>query len=119
MRRHWNHHAASNVQPVPEDNTSEYVHAQVAVWADTGVLIHPEMALEIAAWRQEGDNAFAQFASTGTITEGLLDEIRAEIREDKRNWEGRDRWLRNWRDSRRNLVALHALCAYVEAAEPN
>ena len=88
------------------------------MWTDTGVLIHPEVALEIAAWRQTPRNAFAQFASTGTITDHLLDEIRAEIREEKRNWEARDRWLRSWRESRQNLIALHALCAYVEAAQP-
>ena len=81
MRTTVNHTPPAEMQPMPADNTSEYAMAQVALWAGgsggrrTGVLIHTQTAMEIAAWWQSpGPDgiAFAVFASTGTVTDDLL-----------------------------------------------
>lgn len=82
MRHKINHEWPDDVQPMPEDNTSEYVNAQVAAWRRLGVLIHPQVAMEIASWWHGmiGYPAdFAQFSHTGTITGDLLTAIDREI----------------------------------------
>ena len=82
MRRRWEHTAPPVTQPEPADNTTEHVEAQVRRWTATGVLVHPESALEIAAWWQSpGSDGidFAVFASSGQITEDLADAIEREV----------------------------------------
>jgi len=113
MRKHWDHHASDTTQPTPEDNGSADVEAQVGVWVSTGVLIHAEIAMEIAAWwhapRSEG---FTPFSHKGTVTPELVPEIRSEIK-----WLAAD----STEDSeaiRTNIRDLCALWAYVDGATP-
>lgn len=117
MRHKINHEWPDDVQPMPEDNTSVYVNAQVAAWRRLGVLIHPQSAMEIAAWWQ-GPNGygedFAAFQSTGTITGDLLDAIDSEVPQYVAGLqEGTGSTLEN-SDC---LAALHALRAYVVAVQ--
>jgi hypothetical protein len=113
-------HAPSvETQPCPPDNTTEHVMRQVRTWAgwqNTPVpvvppfIIHPESAMEIAAWYAMPRNAFAVFASTGTITDDLAGEVQAEIDEVK-GYQPTDV------ESRESHSALRALLAYVQACE--
>jgi hypothetical protein len=82
MRKVWNHATPVPTQPCPENNTSTLIAEQVAWWfcGPDSVLIHPEVAMEIAAWWDSFSNhGLHTFATTGTITETLLDEINAEL----------------------------------------
>jgi len=76
MRMYGTHYVPRTHQAMPADNTSTFVYQQVRVWVDTGVLIHPEMAWEIAAWystpgRGPGQ-AFTHLEATGRM---LFDEL--------------------------------------------
>lgn len=140
MRGKAKHVPAVGTQPCPWDNTSRYVTAQVQAWARSlpgptvghptpydGLLIHPESAMEIAAWWHAPGNAFAPFASTGTITEGLAEEIENNIQgftelnhdflgvdypREKGGWVSGD--LGTPEENKREL---RALLAYVQACE--
>lgn len=76
MRGIGNHIPPATTQPVPPDNTSRHVDAQVAVWEATGVLVNCESAREIAAGYQDPRrDSYAPFASTGTITKDLIADL--------------------------------------------
>jgi hypothetical protein len=110
MRGIGNHTPPAQYQPVPLDNTSDYVRAQVLMWArgsDTDMLIHPEIAREIAAWWAMPNNALATFATTGRITDQLAEDIAEELQELLASREETDL---------RDHDALMALLAYVRAA---
>lgn len=82
MRNTWNHTAPSAIQPEPADNGSAAVTRQVAAWRATGVLIHPESAMAIAAYWQAPTGYgydFLRFAQSGDITDDLADAMNAEI----------------------------------------
>ncbi len=77
MRKYWKHITPAGTQDCPPDNTAEHVKAQVGVWfTNPRRLIHPEIAMEIAAW-WHGPNqpGLTAFSHTGTITPELLPEI--------------------------------------------
>ncbi|MFC6022972.1 hypothetical protein ACFP2T_43335 [Plantactinospora solaniradicis] len=79
MRGKWNHLEPRDTQPIPADNTSEYVRKQVALHRQTGKLIHPEVAMEIAAWHHSPQSpGITAFASSGTILVSLVPEIERE-----------------------------------------
>lgn len=70
MRGRWDHEAPEGHQPLPLNNTSRYIYAQVSRWLRTHEPLHPEVAMEIAAWwhgpgRQ--DTAITAFASHGDV----------------------------------------------------
>lgn len=100
MRSGWKNTPAE-YQPLPADNTEEYVDQQIAEWQRTGTLIHPEIAMEIAAWYHAPDSPFSALSHQCLIVEGLWEEI-----EDLRTGGGID-------DNR----FMSALQAYVEACE--
>lgn len=79
MRSTVNHIAPAVMQPEPNDNTSIEIIRQTDTFYGTGVLIHTQSAMEIASWYQTPRNAFAPFASTGTIEFELRNEIQREI----------------------------------------
>jgi hypothetical protein len=79
VRRTWNHQPPEFTQPVPADNTSTYIEAQTETWRQTGRPVHPEVAMEIAAWWHAPNNALSAFSHTGTVTNTLIDEIGAEL----------------------------------------
>lgn len=115
MRNGWNHFAPRNMQPLPADNTSEYVWDQVAVWRDHETLIHTQIAMEIASWWQDGGNSFAQFASTGTITEDLLVDVKECIRDWEKDLSRPFPVSADIEKTRRDLQVLRALRVYLEA----
>lgn len=78
MRPTVNHRPPAITQPEPADNTSEFVAAQLTEFRRNGKLVHTQIAMEIASWYATGDNAIAQFASTGTLAEDLLAEVDRE-----------------------------------------
>jgi len=104
MRNRWNHTAPANTQPCPEDNTTVYIAEQVERYHhDHAQLLHPEAAMEIAAWWHGPSNpGFTAFSHTGTITADLFTELRAELAK-ARGSDARD---------------LDALSAYVHACRP-
>lgn len=70
MRNRWDHEAPEDHQPCPRDNTSRYVYAQVFRWQRTDEPIHPEVAMEIAAWWHgpgRRDTAITAFSHTGAV----------------------------------------------------
>lgn len=70
MRRRWDHEAPEDHQPCPLDNTERYVYAQVSRWLRAGELVHPEVAMEIAAWWHGPgrlDTAITAFSHTGCV----------------------------------------------------
>lgn len=70
MRRRWDHEAPEGHQGAPRGNTTRYVYAQVSRWLRTDELIHPETAMEIAAWWHGPgrlDTAVTHFSHTGTV----------------------------------------------------
>lgn len=70
MRNRWDHEAPEGHQPVPADNTSRYIYAQVSRWLRTDEPIHPEVAMEIAAWWHGPgrlDTAVTYFSHSGTV----------------------------------------------------
>jgi hypothetical protein len=79
VRRTWHHQPPATTQHAPADNTDPYVAAQIEAWQRGGSLIHPEAAMEIAAWWHAPDTALAAFSHTGTITDSLVAEIDAEL----------------------------------------
>jgi hypothetical protein len=79
VRCTWHHQPPATTQPVPADNTRIYVDAQAETWRQTGRPVHPEVAMEIAAWWHAPDNALSAFSHTGTITDTLIGEIDAEL----------------------------------------
>ncbi len=81
MRGKWNHTTPDRVQLCPVDNTSSYIDTQVDRYhADNRRLVHPETAMEIAAW-WHGPNhpGLSAFSSTGTVTDELLPEVDREL----------------------------------------
>lgn len=116
MRGKWNHGQPERVQGQPADNTSAYVMAQVGVWQQCARYlvpedvdhIHPESAMEIAAWYQAPGNGFAVFTGNGTLPFGFKEEIQREI-EKVRGFQPGDT------ESAESLTALRALLAYVYA----
>lgn len=81
MRTTINHTGPSATQPMPIDNTGNHVQSQVFNYAVSGKLIHVQSAMEIAAWHQSpGDGiGMERFASTGTITDALLEDLDATL----------------------------------------
>ncbi len=73
MRGIGNHTPPAVMQLMPPDNTSLYVWHQVAEWAATGIVVHSEIAREIAggyATSAKGIGmAFTTFSTTGMIVE--------------------------------------------------
>lgn len=70
MRGRWDHVSPEGHQDTPRDNTSRYVYAQVSRWLRTDELIHPEIAMEIAAWWHspaQRDTAITMFAGRGYV----------------------------------------------------
>lgn len=108
MRSTINHTAPRGLQSCPADNTSAYVSAQVRHWSVTGTLIHTQSAMEIASWWHTPNNAFAPFASTGTIVDDLAWDIGKAIEAANRADATHDR-------PTDGADALHALNAYVMA----
>lgn len=143
MREVWFHEAPKRHQTEPADNTSRYVLAQVNLWAaqrqrmaccdsaigpgcehmrglpvDAGVLIHPESAMEIAAWWQGGDDyCVTVFASTGHITPGLVRELKGLIGLWEKDLRRPGPVSGSREETVQNLLALRALLAYVEASD--
>lgn len=124
MRGKWNHVSPPTHQIEPDDNTTKYVMAQVCNW-DFGdstegwnaLVIHPEAAMEIAAWWQAPGNAFSVFASTGTLGDGQ--DLTAEIQQAMRDNDNRTLGWLTGEDRARHGMALRALLAYVEACNLN
>lgn len=80
MRNRWDHVSPEDHQQRPIDNTSRYVLAQVSRWDRTYELVHPEIAMEIAAWHHSPayrDRAITAFASHGEV---MLDDLVREVR---------------------------------------
>lgn len=76
MRGNWKHDEPRVTQECPEDNTSRECWQQIREWKVTGTPVHPEVAMEIAAWWQGPQwPAITMFASTGTIDDALLSEL--------------------------------------------
>lgn len=101
MRNKWNHTPPAHVQRCPADNTSSYIGTQVDRYhTDSRRLIHPETAMEIAAW-WHGPNhpGLTAFSSTGTVTDDLLPEIDRELTgatgDDRRDLEALTAYVRN------------------------
>lgn len=70
MRGRWDHEAPEGHQPCPRDNSTRYVYAQVSRWLRTGEPVHPEVAMEIAAWWHApcvDGTSIAVFASHGDV----------------------------------------------------
>lgn len=119
MRGIGQHVPPINMQSRPEDNTSKYCIDQINAWSneDPTVLIHTEIAREIASWYQssgiQGHN-FSAFASSGKIfNPGLQFSI---LREIDNHMDGIESDLHN-HDSivqhNAGVRALLALMAYV------
>lgn len=111
MRGRWNHTGPEVTFKCPSDNTSGHVMAQVRAWSgnpplNKGVPVHPEIAMEIAAWHQAPGNGFAVFTGTGTLPFGFKEEIQREIEEVRQACDT---------ESAESLLALRALLAYVYA----
>jgi hypothetical protein len=71
VRRRWDHESPEGHQPRPRDNTTRYVYAQVSRWLRTDEPIHPEVAMEIAAWYHSParrDTAITAFADHGAVS---------------------------------------------------
>jgi len=79
MRGKQDHQPPARTQQEPLDNTSNYIAEQIEVWRKTGQLIHPETAMEIAAWWQMPSNSFSQFASTGHIASDLIQTVKDQM----------------------------------------
>lgn len=79
MRGTWRHQPPDTTQPAPADNTGDHVAAQVDAWHHGNGLLHPETAMEIAAYWQVPGSALAAMACTGTITHDLVAEIDVEL----------------------------------------
>lgn len=110
MRQTVNHTPPASTQPEPADNTSHHIQLQVSHWQATGELIHPQTAMEIAAWYASPstmDESFTVMGQTGTITPDLADDITGEIDrlEDDASLD----------EDGTNLPALQALAAYISA----
>ena len=127
MRGKWIN-APAHHQDCPADNTDEYCWDQTRVWAQSGGTdhVHPEIAMQIASyWHSpsQRDEAITVFASTGTITDGLAEDI------DRERKPYRDTWNASFGksiitpsslrgvlvDALRNWTMLDALLAYVRA----
>jgi hypothetical protein len=70
VRNRWDHEAPEDHQERPRDNTSRYIYAQVSRWLRTDEPIHPEVAMEIAAWwhgPSPRDTAVTAFSHTGDV----------------------------------------------------
>lgn len=87
MRETSKHKPPQWMQPCPQDNTSEYVAAQVEHWVRRPYfteIIHTEVAREIASWFASSSTRgmiFATFATTGgiPIEDDFLAAIRFEV----------------------------------------
>lgn len=131
MRRRWDHETPEETQPCPRDNTTRYVYAQVSRWLRTDELIHPEVAMEIAAWWHgpaRPDTAVTAFASHGDVKihgidgwssqDGLgpdLGEAVRRIRDDRNRPRPDTRYGYDRIDV--DSACLSALAAYVDAVE--
>ncbi len=102
MRTTVRHTPPAKMQPCPPDNRSQDVRRQIADWRATGVTVHTQAAMEIAAWYHAPGNGYAPFASTGTITHGFTMEIRRDMEHGNLDV----------------LADLPALLAYVSAVRP-
>jgi hypothetical protein len=70
MRNRWDHEAPEGHQPRPLGNATRYVYAQVSRWLRTDEPVHPEVAMEIAAWWHGPgrlDTAVTYFSHRGTV----------------------------------------------------
>lgn len=117
MRNRWDHEAPEGHQPCPRDNTSRYIYAQVSRWQRTDEPVHPEVAMEIAAWYHSPnrrDTAITAFASHGAVSIHGID-----------GWDDGagfgpdlgDAVRQLWDDTITGRACLHALQAYVDAVE--
>lgn len=116
-------------QPCPPDLTIDQLMYQVGVWrnaveqisampltAALPVLIHPEVAQEIASLWGSSRSAFALFASHGEITDDLAEAIEEEIKEAERMAE-RATFAGTRAERANSIAALRALLAYVRHCE--
>jgi len=87
MRGIGQHQPPAVMQPCPADNTDRHVAAQVQTWQRDQVVVHTEVAREIAAWWQTParSDAFQGFAGAGLILAGLPDAIDSALRAEERN----------------------------------
>jgi hypothetical protein len=124
MRNHWDHEAPEGHQPCPRDNTTRHVYAQVSRWLRTDEPVHPEIAMEIAAWWHGPgrlDTAVTAFSHTGDVKIHGIAE-----------WDSYAGFGPDLGDAVRSLIAapqdeestddagmacLRALAAYVDAVE--
>lgn len=120
MRRRWDHVTPEGCQEHPADNTSAYVRIQINEWVDTDTVIHPEIAMEIAAWWHSPaarDTAVTRFSHTGYVAIHGIDgwDDSAGYGEDL---SGSLRWILGQRGHLpSDLMPVRALAAYVEAVE--
>lgn len=128
MRGRWNHETPEETQSCPRDNTSRYVYAQVSRWQRTDELIHPEAAMEIAAWWHGPgrlDAAITAFSHSGTVKihgvdgwddyAGLGSDLGTTLRDliTRRVARHRDEDAAYLTET----MAVRALAAYVDAVE--
>jgi len=74
------HTAPATMQSCPADNTSRFVAVQVDVWAASNIVIHTEIAQEIAAgWCDSLTDALTRFATAGRI--GSQADLLCEIQD--------------------------------------
>jgi len=128
MRGIGDHIPPPDTQPCPDDNTPEYVERQVHIWRYSNQVPHYEVAREIAAWWQAPrgyGSDFERFAGAGLIVESLVDAIDHEIGEYAGLLQSQfpvklmtgKVTMTEYLDNVDALNALHALRAYVLAAE--
>lgn len=119
MRTTIQHTTPLETLATPRDNTSEHVGQQVRMWRGGLGIIHVQIALEIAAGFQtpaHADRPFVVFAGSGMILPGFVqaidDEIQARI-----NYV-QSAYAAGWdtEDHAGSITELHALRAYVVAA---
>jgi hypothetical protein len=113
MRNRWDHEAPEDHQPTPRDNTSRYVSAQVSRWLRTDEPVHPEVAMEIAAWwvtPSECGTSLRRFAQTGMVTiAGINDDHGYD------DLAGAIQWILGQRGHvASDLLPVRALQAYVD-----
>lgn len=114
MRNYGTPYIPRETQGKPVDNTSDFVRAQLKIWIDEGVLIHPEIAWEIAAWWQSGSTpALTRLAANGS----MQGEYRNLIEEISRERLKLDLELAGVDDANLGKLALGALRCFVNAVK--